>query len=794
MVGYGEVSEVLLNLLEGNGITWDKYKRLYFSGLHKEFYLKESEVKGEETLIEFCSLVLYLKKNSAYGVSIEWAGSEHNKYVYEKDKTYLEEKYPHTIKSLARFYKDSNIIHFYKKTLKAMDPTIIDLIGATGAGKTTFCQQFVDDSGKAILEKTITPSGNSTIIQTDIVILEETKNRLFLKARSKEDIIRDMILFALNININFSFDLKHSIGEKNNRQGILHTDKKEIKQDNEVFKGAYNLIRRKDLMEEFMLIAKDLQDGYSTNQDIYFLISNNLENSQIGIFLDKIIQKELKVENFYGYSHEMSLDEDYVIEKTIVASKVFEKYKRNEEGFSKMISYRILFEQATLALECDKKAKAKLDTKLKDGIVFRDSQGHKKVEQVSIATDYEVKNKILLIPAGTGGELIDDRCIEELQNIIRSESRETILVITKLDKSSSYEYYKDSYDDFIENLKDQVVTTHNNLIQRIEEPREDEGDEIYGLEKNQSIKHFISSFDNAYLSNIRKINGEFDNELHKIICEDKENQIIESSDIEDISVKESWYELLNQILVNQIKSDSFSSNIKIRKGKSYKEENIKKILESNMANIMNIFNEKFPWYNAVDSSLRMYSKDFRNIYHEASMWYKRSILDDKTSSGYNVDEMVGEVINYIHSLTIKSEESKNLVKHILESPLANYINNRYEISGSLNAEDMANKIITNAISRSALISYKFFDRDVIKNDSLTNIDKILEDEEVYIQPRKDREFYGIYNRDYFTNTAYYLGIYCNLMSKYKYNLDSYYLEIFKIVLSRELEDLNDFVR
>ena len=69
----------------------------------------------------------------------------------------------------------------------------------------------MDEEGKSVLGKTITSSGNSTIIQTDIAILENTKNRLFLKARDKNAIIRDLIFVALNIDSGYKFDIKKDI-------------------------------------------------------------------------------------------------------------------------------------------------------------------------------------------------------------------------------------------------------------------------------------------------------------------------------------------------------------------------------------------------------------------------------------------------------------------------------------------------------------------------------------------------------------------------------------------------------
>ena len=73
--------------------------------------------------------------------------------------------------------------------------------------------------------------------------------------------------------------------------------------------------------------------------------------------------------------------------------------------------------------------------------------------------------KILLVLAATGGQLVDDTSVEELNNITMTEAQESIVVITKIDKASSYdEYAQNNYAEFIEGLKGQIVTTHNKLV------------------------------------------------------------------------------------------------------------------------------------------------------------------------------------------------------------------------------------------------------------------------------------------------------------------------------------------
>ncbi|SCY26657.1 hypothetical protein [Alkaliphilus peptidifermentans] len=795
MVKHEELSERTIQLLKSTGITWDGHKRVYFTQLHKEFYLKEAEAKTEEHIIQFCNLVRYLQSHLEYGVSIEWGDSELNKYVYKINKENLKNEFELTIETLSRFYDDSDIITFYKNVLRAKNPTIIDLIGTTGAGKTTFCQQFVNKEGKEILEKTITPSGNSTIIQTDIVILEETESRLFLKARTKRDILRDLVLVALSMDTNFSFDLKKSISEKSNKEGLKKVDEKEIKYDSDIFQGVYNLFRTDSLIKEFLEIAEELQTKYSGKNDLQSIIEDNIEDSSLATLLDSLIERELGFNDFYGYRHEISLVDQTILDKTIIPTKTFNKFKEKKEEFAEIISYRILFEQAVLVFKCDERAKLKLPKKFREGIVFRDSQGHNKSEQVGIAIDFEVKNKILLIPAGTGGELVDDKYVDELKNIIISEPEQNVVVITKLDKCSAHEYYEESYNDFIENLKDQVVTTHNNLVAGLSEDNVNEGDnEKYQLDRNAVVKKFIAAFDNAYLSKITKLkSGEFDTELHRIICKGKNDEMIETTDIDDIAVTNSWYDLLKQILERENKVSALEGKIKLKNdGVEPKDELIEDLVHQ-MEGILDVCFKNFKWQDQLEKVLSLHSWDFRYIYYEFYLWYNRSIIKDISSSGYNAEDKAAKIVKYINSLVLKSDNKINAVEAILEVPLTEFLKKRYDIGSEINVNGIAKKIISNAISRATLISYKLFDRNIIKNTSGANINMIYMDSTKYLNPNHNTNKYGVSKRSYYTDTAVYLGIYCNLFAKFKYNLETYFLNVFKAAIEIEIESLDSIV-
>ncbi|MBU3072509.1 hypothetical protein [Clostridium estertheticum] len=86
------------------------------------------------------------------------------------------------------------------------------------------------------------------------------------------------------------------------------------------------------------------------------------------------------------------------------------------------------------------------------------------------------------------------------------------------------EYTQNNYEGFIDGLKEQIVTSHNNLMG----------------------KRVVVSFDNVYLSKITKDRqGNYDAELHKIICRNKTNREISVNDIEDIVIIDEWHSLVS---------------------------------------------------------------------------------------------------------------------------------------------------------------------------------------------------------------------------------------------------------
>ena len=335
-----------------------------------------------------------------------------------------------------------------------------------------------------------------------------------------------------------------------NKAGLKKNNEKEIKVNNDLYQSVYNLFGTIKLIGEFQEIAKDLQSNFANEDNIEKYISNNISNQKLTKLLDDIIFTELNIDNFYGYRHEILLDQENIIEKTIMPTKIFNKYKQQKEGFNEIASYRILFEYATLLLKCDEKAKRCLPEKFRKGVVFREYCSHKKAKLIGSVTNSCVINKILLIPVATGGQLVDDKGIEELKNIILSESKRNIVVVTKIDKASSYEEYTlNNYEAFIESLKEQIVITHNNLIDSLELAEECNVNQTNKVDRNTISNKIIASLDNVYLSKITKDKQGFhDAELHKIICKSKSNQEISVSDIEDVIILDNFHTLVSSIL------------------------------------------------------------------------------------------------------------------------------------------------------------------------------------------------------------------------------------------------------
>lgn len=316
---YEEINEEIKELLKKNEIIWDEH-RGYVSNLHKDLYLKESEVKSEKYLRQYCDLVQYLKKHLEYGVNKEWSDSELNKYVYMLNKDMLKKKFKLVIDSLSRFYDDSDIIGFYKSH-GAKEPTIIDLIGTTGAGKTTFCQQFMDERSKELLKLTITDSSESTAIQTDILILDHTCKKLLLKVRNKSEIISDLLIVALEYDFN-------SKGE-NVRDNI---NKNSEITDKDTIDKVSNFFATDKRFHEFKKFAGNVQEKFkeSKDGDKYRWIQKIVETDEFDDFLSETIEEKANIPYFYGYRQEYDLETENA-KDTIIKTLANTEFKYRKE-------------------------------------------------------------------------------------------------------------------------------------------------------------------------------------------------------------------------------------------------------------------------------------------------------------------------------------------------------------------------------------------------------------------------------------------------------------------------------
>lgn len=792
---YEQLEDSIKKLLAQNDIIWDSSKSVYMTKLHKNFYLNDREVNQEDDLVEFCELIQFLKSNPEYGVSTEWALSNLNKYVYLNNKSSLKDKFPRTIEALARFYDDSDIINFYKSQ-GAKAPTIIDLVGTTGAGKTTFCQQFVDDDSKDLLKLTITDSAESTVIQTDILILEKTKKKMFLKVRNRSEIMRDILAVALEVEIN---DINSSLKDAVKKSGDSI--------DNDILDKVNNFFSTESLLNAFKVFASEVQEKYKEEfGDKFKWIQQHANDDQFVYILEDNIREIFNTIYFYGYRIEYDLEveaENKII--TTIANTIFKDRKEELEDYPEMrdvISYRLLFDHAILVFPCSHEAKDKLGYDFQQGLVFRDSQGHKLDEQNGIASDFEVKNKVFLIPVDNGGYLIDDRYSNLFEKILISEPKNNVFVLTKVDNTTTYKHYKKSnYEDskkFNKEFKEKIAKTHNKLLENFLN-KQKKFDNSLELHKDETLifQNFMASFNKAYLSEIDDIT--YAAEAHKINYSGSPLEQLDKSKLEIEYCDKSWFEIIGSV-IKENKLTYYTNISRIKDVNETQEEKIIIYCTDTIRTLVNFYISTQDWENEVEEQLKVFNEDFRSVYQKGSVWfYSNYITDGNTTinSSYFKD-LTAKIVRDINSYIIK-DKGDNYIKNLLQVPLANYLGNIYS-SKSGNSFEMlnsiSNKIIANSLEKSAKIAYKVFDRQLMDRDFLDNIEILFSsNSNKYVQPSNITfDDIKITKRSYGTYTEYYAGIYCNLLAKFKYNLETYFLDIFKTVIDSELKELNEKVK
>lgn len=792
-----EIDSELKNLLKKNNIAWDEH-RGYVTNLHKDLYLKESEAKSEKYLREYCDLVQYLKEHLEYGVNKEWSDSELNKYVYMLNKDMLKKKFKLVIDSLSRFYDDSDIIAFYKNH-GGKEPTIIDLIGTTGAGKTTFCQQFVDDISKELLKLTITDSSESTVIQTDILILDNTEKKLFLKVRNKSEIISDLLTVALEYDFNSN---GRSVRDNINKNSEI-TDKDTIDK-------VSNFFATDGLFNKFKYFADNVQEKFkeSTGGDKFEWIQKISDTDEFDYFLFEIIGEEANNPYFYGYRKEYDLEAEDA-EDTIITTLANTEFKYRKEDiecypeYEDAISYRLLYDHAILILPCSDKAKKCLDYDFKQGLVFRDSQGHKLDDQNGMASDFEVKNKIFLIPIDTGGYLIDDRYSNIFEKILISEPKNNLFVLTKIDTNNTYRAYKKgNYEDdkkFSRDFSEKISKTHNKLLSNFKGKTFDEKENAEFLrDETIHFENFMASFDNAYLSEIEE--DTYESEAHKITYT---GQALNDFDKSKLSIQylESWFDIVGNVLKqNRLTYHENMQRLQNVDNNDLK-QNVNTILSS--ANtLVKFYIKNMNWSNELEKQLEILDKgfDFRTIYQNGASWYLYNFTRDGVTSNTNqyFKDYTSSMLREIKSYLVKSS-NENYVKSILQKDLTNYLSGIYSIKSGNSVQvldSLSNTIISNSFEKAIKISYKLYDRDLKKNGLLLNMIKIYNDTgNMYVKPTvKTYNDILLNKRKYSTKTEQYEGIYANLLSKFKYNLQKYFSDVFRTVLESELNKLDEMVK
>ena len=632
-------------------------------------------------------------------------------------------------------------------------------------------------------------------MQTDIVVLEKTLKKMFLKVRNKAEIMKDIITVALELDYKAEGEsIKDVIDNSDN---II---------DEDVIDKVNNFYSTEALFNGFKAFAEKIQENYKLEKtDKFKWIQKNSNAEEYYYTLDEIVGNYFETTYFYGYRQEYDLEngaEDKIV--TTIANKEFKDRKEDVEEYPDMankISYRILFDHAILILPCSSEAKQEIEFDFQLGIVFRDSQGHKLDEQNGIASDFEVKNKIFLIPVDNGGYLIDDRYSNIFEKILISEPKNNIFVLTQIDKTNVYKHYKNSNYVNVKKFKrdfcEKIAKTHKNLLKNFKSKQKEENSHLeFYNDETLLFENFMASFNNAYLSEIDDMT--YAAEAHKINYSGEALEELDKSKLE-IEYLESWFDIVGNV-IKQNKLTYYSNVERANAINEKQQEQIITYCTDTIKTLVNFYISTQDWKSEVEEQLKVFNEDFRSVYQKSSVWfYSNYITDGNTTinSSYFKD-LTAKIVRDINSYIIK-DKGDNYIKNLLQVPLANYLGNIYS-SKSGNSFEMLNsissKIIANSLEKSAKIAYKVFDRQLMDGDFLDNIEILFSsNSNKYVQP-SNITFDDIKRtkRSYGTYTEYYAGIYCNLLAKFKYNLETYFLDIFKTVIDSELKELNEKVK
>ncbi|BBI31147.1 hypothetical protein [Cohnella abietis] len=809
-----EVNDNLKSIMLQAGVNWNSKHKIFVAGIHKDLFLREEEVSKEEDLKAFCKLVHYLKSHSEYGVSTMWHKSKLNRYVFLSNKNKLEGMFPpHTLNALERYYKETDILKLYKR-LGADNPNIIDLIGTTAVGKTTFCSQLVDDISKDYLELTI-GTGNSTLIQTDILILEKTDRKLILSVRTKEEILTDFILVALKGDFKKLESIKQF--KKSCGENI------QLQLDEDVVQNVLDMFDREDLYNAFRRFVTNVKkcfDETDTNKvefDYFKWAREASQQSELAVELDEIIRTEflattdMDLNNVYGYRHEFYLsgsksninNSEKIVLKTI-AKKEFISRKEDLDNYPEMknmVSLRIIFENAMFVFPPDIEARRHIN--FINGVVLRDSQGHKTKEQYSLASDFSVKSKIMLISVSTGGSLIDEEKRDFLQKIAISEPKDTVFIITKIDKTDEYSKFMDESQNelrFLSSLKTKIKDTHKNMLDswknRAPQTYIDIDSSEYELNDKQAFKFFIETFNNAFLTSLKSKKKL----AYRINCDiAPDGSLIDKDDVK-IKKLNSWYE----ILVGLINNSNVSSYANLDKNAIKKvNNNVHNILKSglieNVNRIVQHYNSQEKWEVRVTEALNWFEEDFRTWRPEGEIWFYGSFRNERVISNITsvFKDPVSLMLNQLNKYTMK-DGGYNAIDNLLTDKLSSELLKYYECTDSDLLRDISKRIVNRSLEAAIKIAYKVYDRKLYNQSWYEILKPIINDinsDDKYIVGnapewlKYQQRWYGYIN----TETGQRLAMYCHLLSVFKKNLETHFESNFTTVLADELTLLDSKV-
>ena len=748
--------------LKSAGIFWDEESGIFTTELHNELRLKFSEIKNdpEKHLEDFIKLTGVLKKHLEFGVSKTWADSELNRYVYLRFKNfnisgdeYLSTKFSQPVlDAWSRFYKMSSLMELYKNH-GAKAPITIDLIGTTGAGKTSFCQQFVCEESQKILAATITQTGKSTVVRTDILITHSKEKKIVLRAREKKAIMREIILAALcfapeadcrdiSSGINFS--------------------RKEI--DKDTAKSVSDLFAAPESFEKF----RDLSEKIKADKEL----DKSMADGKYDYILDEIVRHEFGNINeieFYESRNIYNLDTDgeNTVIKYISPSNVLGKHKDKVSQ-----SYRILFDHALLILPCSDDARKHLgDFAFEQGIVFRDPKGHDDDDQFEVATDFECDNKLFLIPIDSGGNLINDRYSNLFDKILISDPKKFIFVLTKANILPFYKESKNSdyggFEEFKKLLLEQYENTHDNLIKEFNKRQEARNIQHVGgglkINSRNSFARFMEAFDNAYISEIKPEN--FQSEAYRVVYVGDNT---EPFDISKGSVEycdSSCFEIVSGI-VKESKVDVIAN----RETAEIDKKKLSQIVDDCVALIMeavNKYTSSVDWKQELNKQMKMVEYYYGSIFSAARHWGMRAFFGDAFTSAHSgfFKDFALDMFRYIYDCV--THDGNPYIETTVVQPLNSFLSDIPHANPSA--------LVRKALEKSILISYKLYDRDLARYSARVNFESAGAPVDILDKLR-----------DYETVTEHFAGIYLNLLKNFKSKMERNLCPFLKIVLYEDI--------